>query len=186
MTRIPVHGLVAWSIALLCMVAGCSASPPPDRLVDGQPFPAVTLTDVDGKQVEFSAWRGKLVVLNIWATWCAPCRKELPSLQRLSQSLDARRYAVIGLAMDEDEHVVREYLIDKGVTYVNFLDKDMRIVKEVFGLSAYPDTLIIAPDGTLLGRIVGAADWDAPQVIKALEEAYHGNTASLRELPHAS
>jgi len=173
-------------LLLALLAAGCSPSAPPDRLVDGQPFPPVTLADGGGRQVPLSSFRGKLVVLNVWATWCAPCRKELPSLQRLSRTLDERRFAVIGLAMDEDAHAVREYLLDKGVTYPNFLDRDMSIVKGALGMSVYPDTFFIGPDGLFLGRIIGAAQWDDPRVVQALEAAYRGNTAILRTLPHAS
>lgn len=186
MARFPVRWRGAgWALVLIGALVGCSESKPPDSLVDGQPFPPVTFTD-GGRQVPLSSFRGKLVVLNVWATWCAPCRKELPSLQRLSRTLDERRFAVIGLAMDQDEHAVREYLIDKGVTYPNFLDRDMSIVKGVLGMSVYPDTFFIGPDGLFLGRIIGAARWDDPRVVQALEAAYRGDAAILRTLPHAS
>ena len=172
-----------WALALIWVLTGCSESQPPDRLVMGQAFPPVTLLSIDGKEVPLSELRGRLVVLNVWATWCPPCRKELPSLQRLSHALDEQRFAVVGLSLDQDAVAVREYLHDKGVTYANFLDKDMGIAKHVLGMKAYPDTFFIAPDGTLLGRVVGAIDWDDPQMIQHLEAAYRGDDAGLRGLP---
>lgn len=173
-------------LLLALLAAGCSQSSPPDRLVDGQPFPPLTLTKIDGKQVPLSSFHGKLVVLNVWATWCPPCRKELPSLQRLSRALDERRFAVIGLSMDKDAHVVREYLIDKGVTYANFMDREMGVAEAALGMKAYPDTFFISPDGMFLGRVVGATEWDAPRVVEALESAYHGDATNLTNLPHGS
>lgn len=174
-------------VALLAaLVAGCSDTPPPDRLVEGQPFPSLTLESLDGERLPVSALRGKLVVLNVWATWCPPCRKELPSLQRLSASLDTQRFAVMGLSLDQDPIPVREYLHDRQVTYPNFLDRGMAVAERVLAMKAYPDTLFIAPDGTFLGRIVGATQWDDPQVVEALETAYHGDAAALKALLHAS
>ena len=172
-----------WLMLLLGMLAGCSESKPPDRLVDGQPFPPLSLVGIDGKQVPLSSFRGKLVVLNVWATWCPPCRKELPSLQRLSTSLDDKRFVIIGLSLDQDNVAVREYLHDRGVTYVNFLDRNLDIAKNVLGMKAYPDTFFIGPDGTLLGRVVGAIDWDNSRMLQALEAAYRGDSDSLRDLP---
>ena len=175
-----------WAMALVCLLAGCSESKPPDRLVDGQMFPALTLVDIDGNKLPLSSLRGKLVVLNVWATWCPPCRKELPSLQRLSRSLDGKRFAVIGLSLDQDEVLIREYLIDKKVTYANFMDRDMHIANNVLGMGVYPDTFFISPDGKFVGRVVGATQWDEPRVVDALEAAFHGDVAALRALPHGS
>jgi thiol-disulfide isomerase/thioredoxin len=174
------------TILLPMLLAGCGHSKPPDRLTEGQAFPPLTLSAIDGNKVPLSAFRGKLVVLNVWATWCPPCRKELPSLQRLSRSLDAQRFAVIGLSLDQDEVAVREYLHDKGVTYANFMDREMAIAKDVLAMKAYPDTFFISPDGTFLGRVVGAVQWDNPRMMQALEAAYRGDVANLRTLPNGS
>ena len=175
-----------WLMLLLGMLAGCSESKPPDRLVDGQPFPPLSLVGIDGDKVPLSTFRGKLVVLNVWATWCPPCRKELPSLQRLSHVLDEGRFAVIGLSLDQDDVLVREYLIDKKVTYTNFMDRDMSVANEVLGMNVYPDTFFISPDGVFLGRVVGATQWDDPRVVQALEAAYNGDATNLKDLPHGS
>ena len=107
-------------------------------------------------------------------------------MQRLSHTLDDKRFAVIGLSLDQDDVLIREYLIDKKVTYPNFMDRDMNIANHLLGVSAYPDTFFISPDGTFLGRIVGATEWDDPKVVQALEAAYQGDTAGLRNLPHGS
>ena len=103
----------AAALLLAAALGGCAQhSAPPDHIVTGQPFPTLQVNDLEGRAAVLAAERGKLVVLNVWATWCAACRKELPSLQRLSGDLDPRRFAVIGLSLDNDAHDVREYLID--------------------------------------------------------------------------
>ena len=168
---------------LVLTLAGCNeAAAPPDRLVEGQPFPAVMFTGLNGATVPLATYRGKLVVLNVWATWCPPCRKELPSLQRLSLALDPQRYAVLGLSLDEDVHIAREFLLDKGISFPIFIDQDMRIADGILGLRVLPDTLFIAPDGTYLGRIAGKLEWDAPAVVDALDEAYQGRHQALGQL----
>lgn len=181
--------LLPWRATVLAFVvacaslSGCSESKPPDRLVVGQAFPEVTLSGIDGKQVPLSAFRGKLVVLNVWATWCPPCRRELPSLQRLNRSLDERRFVIVGLSLDQDKVAVREYLHDKGVTYANYLDRGMEIAKNVLAMKVYPDTFFISPDGRFLGRVVGAIEWDNQRMLRALEAAFHGDGENLRDLP---
>ena len=173
--------------AMLLVLAGCGqAKAPSDRLVLGQSFPTLEVTSLDGETLSLPAARGKLVVLNVWATWCPPCRKELPSLQRLSRTLDSQRFAVLGLALDEDAHVVREYLIDKGVDYPNWLDPALRAADDVLGITAYPYTFFIGPQGEVLGRVVGEARWDAPEVIEALEAAYRGDASRLAGLARRS
>lgn len=183
--QLPWRG-AARAIVVICLLTGCSESKPPDRLVTGQAFPALSLQGIDGKEVPLSAFRGKLVVLNVWATWCPPCRQELPSLQRLSRSLDEGRFVIVGLSLDQDNVAVREYLHDKGVTYANFLDRELEIAKNVLGMKAYPDTFFISPDGMLLGRVVGAIQWDNPRMVQALEAAYRGDGEGLQDLPRGS
>lgn len=176
----------AWALLVTGVLMGCSESKSPDRLVIGQAFPAVTMSGIDGKDVSLSAYRGKLVVLNVWATWCPPCREELPSLQRLSRLLDGKRFVIVGLSLDQDNVAVREYLHDRGVTYTNYLDRGLQIVKHVLGMKAYPDTFFIGADGRFLGRVVGAIEWDNPRMVQALEAAYNGDSEGLRNLPRGS
>lgn len=173
-----------WAVALLlAATSGCAQhTAPTDHFQTGQPFPVLNVFDLNGQPAALAAERGKLVVLNVWATWCAACRKELPSLQRLSRDLDERRFKVVGLSLDNDAHDVREYLIDKGVTYVNYMDPSMHVADNVLGVKVYPYTFFIGPKGEMLGRVIGTAVWDEPKVIAALEAAYRGDNDALATL----
>jgi len=154
------------SIALLlCAVVGgltaCDAPPPPKAYVDtGARFPELQLTNLKGEPVSTAQFAGKVLVLNVWATWCAPCRKELPSLQRLSDQLDPQHFAVIGMSVDADVHVVREFLIERKVTFTNWQDADMQVAREVLGARAYPSTYLISADGVVRRVVGGAQPWD--------------------------
>lgn len=136
------------------------------------------MATLDGGTETLDAFGDRVVVLNVWATWCAPCRKELPSLERLSKRLDPERFAVIGLAVDEDDHTVREYLLDKGIGLTSFIDPERRIARDLLGVQVYPDTFVIAPGYRYVHHVVGDRDWDTPQMVAALEAVQAGQGAA--------
>lgn len=167
---------------LILMLAACDSAPPQvDRLHYDQPLPVFQLTSLDGGPASLADYRGKLVVLNIWATWCEPCRRELPHLQALSESLDPARFVVLGLAEDDDPHLVREYLNDKGVRFTNYVDPGRTLATDVLGVQVFPYTLLIAPDGTFIERVPGPREWQQPEVRQRLERAFAGDYAALRK-----
>lgn len=168
--------------ALLVLPAACGKGPAPDDLVEGRFFPAFELRDFAGGSRQISDYRGKVVILNVWATWCPPCRKELPSLQRLQTALGTEHYAVLGLSVDADADIAQEYLLERGIRFENFLDIDGVEVRRVLGVRAYPDTFIISPDGVLLRGIVGDRVWDDPAVVRAIEAVRTGDVAGLGDI----
>lgn len=179
---------VRWLVLLVPLLFwGCEAGTTVENnvplLTVGQALPSITLAGLDGSTTPLAAYRGKLVVLNAWATWCPPCRREMPSLERLSKALDARHFAVLGVSVDEHELGVREYLNDKAVTFAAFIDKDLKVVRDTLGVRIYPTTLLIAPNGTLIGAMVGPRDWDSPVMIELLENARQGKPANVDAIP---
>ena len=149
------YGIYPVLAVLTLLAVGCSQEIPPDRLKEGTPFPPVVFETLDGLPVPLAGYRGKVVVLNVWATWCRSCRKELPSLDGLRKQLDHRRFAVIGLSVDDDPHRVREYLIERSVKLTSYIDRDMNIARQSLGITVYPDTFVIDPGGVLVRRFVG-------------------------------
>lgn len=152
-------------------------------LTVGQAVPDITLTGLNGSKTTLAAYRGKLVVFNAWATWCPPCRREMPSLERLSKTLDTEHFAVLGVSVDEEERGVSEYLTDKSVTFAAFIDKDLKVVRDTLGIRIYPTTLLIAPNGTLIGQVVGPRDWDSAAMIQLLESAHRGKPVNVGAIP---
>lgn len=129
------------------------------------PLAEIRLAGLDGKPVSLGRYAGKVVVVNLWATWCGPCRRELPTLQRLAERLDPERFAVIGISVDRNADFVREYLRDASVSYANYLDPSQAVVRGLFGAAAFPQTLIIDGRGRLRERVVGTRDWNRPMVV---------------------
>ena len=112
-----------------------------------------------------------MLVLNIWATWCPPCRREMPSLELLSKTLDPKRFAVIGLSVDSDALLATEFLAQNKITFANFFDKNGNMSRKL-GLTSYPETLVISPDRALVLRKTGFHDWGTPEMVSTLERLY--------------
>jgi cytochrome c-type biogenesis protein len=122
--------------------------------------------------VSLASLRGRVVLLNIWATWCHPCREEIPVLQALHERNAARGLEVVGVSVDaggEDE-AVAEFARDYRMTYPAWRDPDGR-VSTLFAAVGVPATYLVGRDGTLLWRKVGPIAADDPQLARALEEA---------------
>lgn len=155
---------------LLVLLTSCKDAPVPLKIELNQLLPRLQVVDLQGRHTTLNLASGKLIILNIWATWCAPCRHELPSLQRLADNLDKDRFTVIGLSMDSDTHLVREYLIDKKIRFTNYLDPDLSVTSDQFGVRMYPTTLVISPSGVLLKVIEGWRDWDKPELRAEIQQ----------------
>lgn len=152
---------------------------------DGDRFPIINVAALEDAPPLNDAVRGKMVVLNFWASWCAPCRKEMPSLQRLSEKLDPALYQVLGVSVDDDENLVREFLLQHGIQFPNYLDSDMSMARKAIGVNAYPETLLIAPDGTIVRRISGEQIWDSSGMLAVLEDVRAGTTGAGRSWDYA-
>jgi len=156
------------------LLGGCGDSPKTAaKPTEGAPMPSITVTDFDGATLNLDSQRGKLVVLHIWATWCPPCREELPGLDRLAKSLDPNHYTVIGLSIDEDVNLVREFNLKYGISFAHYIDPEMKVAQQL-GVTATPETFLIGPDGKLVRHMIGDQPWDTPGMRQVLEQAYNG------------
>ncbi len=138
-------------------------------------LPDLRFQDGTGRSLRLSSFRGKAVLLNIWATWCGPCRDEMPALDRLQARLGGSDFQVIALSTDvEGATLVRKFYEDVGIErlgmYVKPVEKDMWAL----GLIGLPTTLLIDSEGRELGRKLGAAEWDSPQMLSLIQEHLEG------------
>jgi len=159
-------------IAMLGLATGCDLPKESDLPL------TVTLNNLNGTTKPISEYRGKLLVLNVWATWCPPCRKEMPSLERLSKKANNSHIQVAGIATDESENAIREFVSQHNITFEIYTDTQKN-VKENLGVRVFPETLLVAPDGKIVHRIIGEREWDSDAMIKALEEVYQGKRNGL-------
>ncbi|VAW84127.1 Thiol:disulfide oxidoreductase TlpA, partial [hydrothermal vent metagenome] len=129
----------------------------------GQTVVDLPLLDLKGESVSYSPAEGKVTVLNLWATWCPPCREEMPSLQRLADDLDSEKYQVVGIAMDHDDHLVREFLGERDVIFLNLLDATNNVINDTLLVQALPSTLILNEQGVVVDVILGGREWDSAE-----------------------
>jgi len=167
--------LVFVAAALAAVLSACSSesapSPVPVR------WEGVTLSDLQGNPAHLAPQVGYLTVINVWATWCAPCRRELPSLEKLSKLLDPQRFRVVGVSIDDDPHRVREYLRDKGVTFAELLDPQAQQLERQLDLPTYPATFIVDEHGQIVARVFGERVWHTQDTVQRLERARAGEGA---------
>lgn len=160
---------------LLFLLTACEPPPPSLRVIPGALFPKLQLTTLNGERSTTAKYSGKAQVINVWATWCAPCRKELPALDRLADSLDPEKFVVYGVSIDSDDHLVREFLIDRKVRFTSYIDAQQHMTNGVLGVRVFPSTFLVGTDGKLREVVEGAREWDSAewvQRIKALAEAH--------------
>ncbi len=145
-------------LAVLIVGLVACADGDPGQLTVGQAFPLAELASTSPLGDSVAATEGRTLVINFWATWCAPCRREMPELQRLSDRLDPARYRVIGISVDADDNLVREFIRAYAIRFPIRQDRDRRLASAVLGLEVYPTTFVVSPDGNVVARIDGAIE----------------------------
>ena len=136
---------------------------------EGAALPDFSLTDMQGKSHKLGDYRGKVVMVNFWATYCGPCIKEMPSMQRLKEKLSDRPFAILAIDMAEERETVEAFL-QKHDIQVNFpilLDPEGGVV-ESWMITAVPTTFIIDPQGEIRYALFGGIEWDKPDVIETI------------------
>ncbi len=132
------------------------------------PSPAVSLTDLSGATADLSDFKGKLVLINLWATWCEPCLREMPSLERL-QSHFGDRIAVLAVSEDRGgSKTVAPFIAKLKLKSVKIYIDPKSAVGRAFEVRGLPTSLLIDRDGKVLGRVEGAAEWDSPTIMAVL------------------
>lgn len=158
---------VLCALLVSCVLGACA---PADggRLQAGDRMPDLMLQGLDGRSASLHDYAGRVVLLNFWATWCAPCRSEMDSLQQLSQRMPEMQLAVLGVAVDEDANLVREHVRRGGWQFARFVDPDQVLTRSRLAVDALPRTYVIGRDGRIELAVSGARDWSAAEVIELL------------------
>jgi cytochrome c biogenesis protein CcmG, thiol:disulfide interchange protein DsbE len=134
-------------------------------LSSGTPAPGFRLPSLAGGETELASLRGKVVVVNFWATWCPPCVDEMPSLERLHRALGPEGLAVLAVSTDEDLADLRRFVGEQALTLPVLRDPGGRVAADDYHTTGYPETFVIDRSGVLLQHTVGPAEWDTPQAL---------------------
>ncbi|MFQ5644852.1 MAG: redoxin domain-containing protein [Thiogranum sp.] len=144
------------------------AEPPPQRLqevAERPPAPDFTLRDMDGVEHTLSGYRGKVVILNFWASWCPPCREEMPSMQRAWEEFRTEDVVMLAVNVGEDEDSIFEFTASYPVEFPLLLDSDSAVIGS-WPVRGLPTTFIIDPQGRIVYRAIGGRDWSATGIMK--------------------
>jgi peroxiredoxin len=128
----------------------------------------ITLPLLGGGNASLSSYKGKIVILNFWATWCPPCRNEMPSMETLYQRFKNQGLEILAVDLGEERNQVQKFIKDNRYTFPVLLDSEGKVSGQ-YGISSIPTTYILDRDGKIIGRIVGSIRWDNPKVIAAFE-----------------
>jgi cytochrome c biogenesis protein CcmG/thiol:disulfide interchange protein DsbE len=142
----------------LLVAAGCDRGSHPGNI--DKPAPQFVIGD-SSRTVDLSKLRGRVVVLNLWATFCAPCIEELPSLLALQRQMPD--LAVVAVSMDTDPEIYRRFLVQHHVDVLTVRDEDQR-VNALYGTAQIPETYIIDRQGVLRRKFIGAQNWTSPEI----------------------
>jgi len=144
----------------------------------GSEAPAFQAVNLEGDMVALSDYRGKVVLLNVWATWCPPCVEEMPSMQRLSETIEDPDFEVVAVSVDAEEGErdpsgnvggdVGDFVREHGLTF-DILHNPSGSIQRIYQTTGVPESFVIGRDGIIYQKVTGPAEWDSPQYVALMQ-----------------
>jgi thiol-disulfide isomerase/thioredoxin len=170
--------VVAFAMLCLLGMAGAAAVaadlPPLSHSLTKQaprPAPALRLKDLDGQLADLAHLKGRVVLINYWATWCPPCRREMPSMERLSQALKGEAFSVLAVDVGEDADTIDAFTsqLDTELSFPILLDTRSRTM-QAWGVAGLPTTFLVDKQGRIVASAIGGREFDHPEIIRAIRQ----------------
>jgi thiol-disulfide isomerase/thioredoxin len=162
-------------LAALLLCAAVALAPAsaktPGEVEVGQTLREAPLQGLNGPSRKLSDFRGKPLVINVWASWCGPCRQEMASLERLAWRDGAAQFRVIGISTDDYATNANAFLKGSNATISHFIDNKL-MLENMLGASQIPLTVLVDANGRVLEKIYGAKAWDGPEALKLIAKAF--------------
>ena len=135
----------------------------------GEPTPPpLVLPDLNGKPHDLADYRGRVVLVNFWATWCPPCVHEMPSMQRLNEKMAGKPFAILAVDMAETEADVKKFMAKVKVDFTILMDRDGKVLQR-WKVFAFPTSFLVSPDGKIRYALFGPLEWDSEDVVRIIE-----------------
>lgn len=177
--------LLATGLLVAGTQVAAAQQPPKNFVMHEAPkaVPAISFEDQQGQARSLADFRGKVVLVNIWATWCAPCRREMPALDRLQAALGDAEFVVVAVSIDRGGiEIVRKFYADVAVRHLAiYIDRAGKVAREL-GTFGLPATLLVDREGRELGRLVGPAEWDSPEIVDFLRRVVSQKTGATQRM----
>jgi thiol-disulfide isomerase/thioredoxin len=161
--------LASLLLALLPVVEGRAEIPGEVRI--GESLREATIQGLNGPSRRLSEFRGKPLIINVWASWCGPCRAEMASLERLAWHDQAGRFTVIGISTDDDRNRAETWLKTSNATISQFIDSGL-LMEHMLGATRLPLTVLVGANGVVLEKIYGARQWDTPDTMQLIGKVF--------------
>jgi peroxiredoxin len=137
--------------------------------LSGQKATDFTLKDINGKSVSLSSFKGKVVLLNFWATWCPPCRAEIPAMNKLNQLLKNKGLVILAVSTDRSVDDVKDFLSSVPVNFTVVTDEKLAVTRNLYKVFMVPTTFLIDKRGIIVKKYFGERNWTEPEIIKEIE-----------------
>ncbi len=158
-------------LLLTCLLGASTAQATPGEVQIGQTLRDATMQGLLGPNRKLSEFRGTPLVINVWASWCGPCRLEMGSLERLSKSRAGKHFRVIGISTDDYPEAAKAFVHKTGTTFSHYID-DHLLLENMLGADRLPLTLLVDAKGRVLDKYYGAVQWDSAQALEAIGKAF--------------
>lgn len=157
-------------VCLTCITANAFAQTPGEVEVGGI-LREAQMQGLSGPSQKLSDYRGKPLIINVWASWCGPCRDEMGSLQRLARRYGGKQFNVIGISTDDYREPALAFLKVSNTTFTNYIDSNL-LMENMLGADRIPLTLLVDAKGKVLDKIHGAQEWDSSQSLELIKKAF--------------
>jgi thiol-disulfide isomerase/thioredoxin len=154
----------------------------PGEVQVGETLRDATMRGLNGPSKKLSDFRGRPLLINVWASWCGPCRAEMASLERLAWMEHAVSFGVIGISTDDYVDKAKDALASSNATISHFIDSNLQL-ENMLGASRLPLTVLVDADGRVLRKIYGARAWDAPEAVQFIADTFAGDGAKSSAMP---
>ncbi len=160
-------------MTLICVLGPvlCAQAKTPGEVEIGQLLRDATIQGLNGPSMKLSAFQGKPLIINVWASWCGPCRQEMASLDRLAWLEPGRHFSIIGISTDDYPEKAKAWLAKSNATINQFIDTRLEM-ENMLGASELPLTVLIGADGRVLEKVYGARDWDSPEAVSLIRKTF--------------
>jgi thiol-disulfide isomerase/thioredoxin len=158
-------------------VAPTSFAATPGEIMAGENLREARLDGLLGGAAKFSDFRGKPLLINVWASWCGPCRAEMGSLERLARRYGGKEFNVIGISTDDDRIAAQGFLWFAKISFPNYIDHQL-VLENMLGANKIPLTILVDAEGRIVRKIAGAKTWDAPESVEMIQRAFREKPGS--------
>ena len=159
---------------MLCLAVANPAvfASTPQEVPIGGTLREAALKGLNGPSRNLSAFRGRPLIINVWASWCGPCREEMASLERLAWRDRKQYFAIIGISTDDDADQAKGMLKNANATISHFIDSGLQM-ENMLGATRLPLTVLVDANGRVLDKVYGAKQWDGAEALRLIDDAFH-------------